>query len=966
MTLTPIIFLSTFLINPTKAANFADFEFAKVLAGSGTADRIKGVTTDSSENLYISGESTQTIDLDPDNVVAGDTHVGGATARAFLAKYNSSGVLQWDKYMGTGTAEDIHVDSSGNVYAGGSFSGSFDTDEDNVVAGDTLLPNGGGSDAFLAKYNSSGLLQWAKSWGSTGLDSLTRIKTDASGNVYFVGTNISSGAVDYDQDNVVAGDTHTRAGGYDIVAGKFNSSGVLQWVKVLGDSDDDFLYDLGIDSGNNIYVVGSYENTGFDLDEDNVVAGDTVSTTGTYQGFIAKYNSNGVAQWVRQLGDSSGDLEVSSVAVDSNDNVLTTGYFCGTVDFDLTGVTAGDIKSDAEYDCDIFILKLNSSGSFQWVKAIGGSDTFEFTESISVDPNDNIYINGESYADVIDFDRENTINGDTVDPNGVDYVYMAKYDNNGVFQIARHFGEVSTTSLGPGTVDDFGNMYATFFQYDSNSDEEVDLDPTAVTPGDYITGRNTVVVKYSTYVATRVENLAGTLSVIDTVTSKDAASYDQDFVSGTRTLRLETSGGLVIGEIDTDMSIDLDWSSVTADSDIGTGTAFVHNLTSAPGTAATFTLYVPKLPAHSKVTICPGADALVDLVPACPGAFDRTAADGDTSIVNIGGQDYWAITGLSGTGGFGGTETNSAAVYIDLNAQPATSPGTISTAPEVAVSTTDQFYLSYVASSSEFGIGDIIDVAIPFDWTGLAVCSSPADADGDAGNDHTVALVNPQQIRYTFTAVTTSATTTGVEVCFEATTPAAPGNYSIAVSDDNDNDFGAALIYVGDANDVTITATVPATISLRIKEPTTTTDTNICELGVLNPASVNSCSYRIAAGTNSATGLEVFVLADDQLNTAGDTSDIDDVAGGGVVTAGNEEHGILVTLGTGYTIGGAFSETTDELVPLVQTLILDAAAAVSDSDTATWSTITHSASVNSSSLAGAYDQIIIYRAWVGT
>lgn len=312
--------------------------------------------------------------------------------------------------------------------------------------------------------------------------------------------------------------------------------------------------------------------------------------------------------------------------------------------------------------------------------------------------------------------------------------------------------------------------------------------------------------------------------------------------------------------------------------------------------------------------------------------------------------------------------------YVDLTQGSGPhAPATITSAPEVAVSTADEFYFSFTRDAGEYAGSETITLAVPAGFSSVVDCAVPTDdVDEDTTNDVLSITITGNavigwQVDYLLDAVaTTTASTGGVELCIGATSPATEGNYSWSVSDGTD--AAAALVYVGDDNDVTVSATVPATLSLRIKEETTTTDTNVCDLGVLNPASVNSCAYRIAAGTNNSTGMEVYVLADGVLSTgaggAGDT--VDDAAGGDTIIAGDEEHGIRVTLGTGFTVGGSFSETNDEAVPGTETLILDAAAAVDDSSTANWSTVTHYASVNSATVAGSYEQIVTYRAWLQT
>lgn len=302
--------------------------------------------------------------------------------------------------------------------------------------------------------------------------------------------------------------------------------------------------------------------------------------------------------------------------------------------------------------------------------------------------------------------------------------------------------------------------------------------------------------------------------------------------------------------------------------------------------------------------------------------------------------------------------------YIDLTLQAATSPATIAAQPEVNASTADEFYISYLASASEFAIGNTVTITVPTAFTGLALCSaSTTNSDGSGGADGALVL-SGNTFTYTYTAVTTTAVATGVEFCFAGTTPAANGNYSVSISDTNDSDTSAALIYVGttaaaDTNDVTVTATVPVVLSLSIRNPSTTANTNSCALGVLNPASINTCSYRIAAGTNGSAGMSVGAVSDGVLDSGANT--INDVADG-AVTAGSEEHGVTLTAGTGWTLTTPFN-AGDDPITTTQQEIQDRASVVDDSNTANWTTVTHRASITSATATGAYDEVITYRAY---
>jgi hypothetical protein len=317
------------------------------------------------------------------------------------------------------------------------------------------------------------------------------------------------------------------------------------------------------------------------------------------------------------------------------------------------------------------------------------------------------------------------------------------------------------------------------------------------------------------------------------------------------------------------------------------------------------------------------------------------------------------------TGLFGGVSAANVVAYIDLTAQPATAPSTIAQVPEVAASTPTSFYISYVTSATNFAAGDTVSIGVPSDFTSLALCSpSTTDADGDSTADGALTL-SGNTFTYTFTAATTTATTTGVEFCFSGTTPSANGNYSISISDDNDSDYSAALIYVGvpaasaDTNDVEVTAVVPFSMTLVIKHPTNTTNVNSCNLGTLNISAVNTCSYRIAAGTNLPAGMRVRAVAPTQLTDG--VNNILNVSDG-TVTAGSNEHGVTLTAGTGWTLTPPF-DSGDDPITATETQLFNRTTTVDSSNTATWTTVTHRASIDSSTGAGIYSQIVTYRAY---
>jgi uncharacterized delta-60 repeat protein len=254
--------------------------------GTSGYDESSSVATDSSGNVYISGRIEATLE----------------NFDVFVAKYNSSGSLLWEKQLGTSSDDNswgVATDSNGNVYISGLTEGA--------LAG----TNKGEYDAWVAKYNSSGKLQWKQQLGTSEYDYSYGVATDSSGNVYISGS--TNGAL--------AG---TNKGEYDAWVAKYNSSGKLQWKQQLGTSGGDESRGVATDSSGNVYISGLTEGA---------LAG---TNKGSYDAWVAKYNSSGKLQWKQQLGTSSYDSS-SGVALDGNGNV----YISGATQGDLAGTNKG-------------------------------------------------------------------------------------------------------------------------------------------------------------------------------------------------------------------------------------------------------------------------------------------------------------------------------------------------------------------------------------------------------------------------------------------------------------------------------------------------------------------------------------------------------------------------------------------------------------------------------------------------
>ena len=163
----------------SKLDSSGDYVWAKSLGGT-SRNYGHSVAVDSSGNVYTTGHFDGTVDFDPG---AGTTNLTASGTDVFVSKLDSSGNYVWAKNFGSTSIShgySVAVDSSGNVYTTGYFSGTADFDPG---AGTANLTSNGNTDAFVSKLDSSGNYVWAKSFvthpsGPMGMS----VAVDTSGN----------------------------------------------------------------------------------------------------------------------------------------------------------------------------------------------------------------------------------------------------------------------------------------------------------------------------------------------------------------------------------------------------------------------------------------------------------------------------------------------------------------------------------------------------------------------------------------------------------------------------------------------------------------------------------------------------------------------------------------------------------------------------------------------------------------
>ncbi|MDQ5971406.1 MAG: hypothetical protein QG566_352 [Patescibacteria group bacterium] len=309
----------------------------------------------SGSNLYIGGSFGGTVDFDPGAGTTNLTRDGGGTGvDIFVAKYDLSANLVWAKNMGgSGWGDwvyDMTVDSSGNVYTTGGYSGTGASADLDPGVGTTTVTGAGGLDIFISKLDSSGNFVYGKGIAGAQWDFSYGIAVDTNGNAYITGLFLNS-TLDFDPGAGTANLTSNGAA-EDIYILKLDSSGDFVWVKQIGGTGYDIARSLKLDSSNNIYITGVFNDT---TDFDPGAGTYELTSIGANDAYIAKFDSDGAFIYAKGFGGTGNDLAEKSYINSTNGYVYLVGYFNATADFDPSSSTANLTSAGGN---DIFISVL--------------------------------------------------------------------------------------------------------------------------------------------------------------------------------------------------------------------------------------------------------------------------------------------------------------------------------------------------------------------------------------------------------------------------------------------------------------------------------------------------------------------------------------------------------------------------------------------------------------------------------
>ncbi|MEQ2006712.1 MAG: immunoglobulin domain-containing protein, partial [Limisphaerales bacterium] len=364
-------------------ALFAKFDSAgKVVwlrqdgSGSGVrSDRGLGITVDAAGNVYGCGWFEGAYQLGVSQIF------GQGGDEGFAVKFDTNGVRQWIKGFGGGgddKANAVATDASGNLFVAGDLMGgpTFNSAVFDTITVTNRSVINSAFNGFVAKYNPSGTVQWAFSYGGVNNNTTTTgIGTDAAGNAYVVGS--FTGTIQFGTNTV----TYTAGGAFtDGYIAKVSPAGAVVWIRTYPRITP---AGIAVRADGTCYLTGRFGGT-------QTLGPNTITAPPNGEVFLAKFDNTGGPVWARQAATTGNSITAAGLSVDSQENIFISGHFNVGTSFGGNALTNAGLL-------DTFVTKYDAAGNVQWAKRAGGT-TDEFASGIAADGAGNAFLVGSYFT----------------------------------------------------------------------------------------------------------------------------------------------------------------------------------------------------------------------------------------------------------------------------------------------------------------------------------------------------------------------------------------------------------------------------------------------------------------------------------------------------------------------------------------------------------------------------------------
>lgn len=316
---------------------------------------------------------------------------------------------------GNDYGKDVALDRDGNIIVVGYVAGPADLDPGSRQRSATVR---GVVDIFVVKLDPSGRFLWGFTVGGVGADLPHSVACDAEGNLYLTGYFSAETYLDPARKAPPV----ISAGKHDAYVAKYGPDGAHKWSFSFGSPEDDEGMDLALDGKGGLYVTGVLRGAA-QLDP-RKGAGNVIGA-GNENVFLAKYDTDGNYRWGFVLGGPEND-QGCAVRAAGNGDVLLSGFFSGSVDFD-PGPADAIRKSNG--DTDIFLARYAENGQFKSVQSFGGREAdYAAPGGMALDAQGNVYLTGR-FRDRVTFGGEKAQT--TCVSKGIDDIFVARFDADG-------------------------------------------------------------------------------------------------------------------------------------------------------------------------------------------------------------------------------------------------------------------------------------------------------------------------------------------------------------------------------------------------------------------------------------------------------------------------------------------------------------------------------------------------------
>lgn len=350
--------------------------WARSFGGTGF-DKATAVAVDPAGNVYVGGQVTGAVDLDPVNSYPDNHDIvpsrASSNSNGFVAQYHPDGSLGWVWQSAATNAlsdvADLTTDAAGNVYATGSVPNPFGSYVASAVVG----------------LDGQGATQWRDDILSKNGGFVAHgLAVDGRGDVLLVAS--MNGSVDV---NPGSGSYSLRSNNMSEVVEKLAPGGGFVWARQVAGSDRVEGRAVAVDGAGDVFTAGYYAGKA-DFDPGKGTSYLTAPTNGGT--FISELDPAGNLVWTKGVG--AGSNNAYQLTLDAAGGIYLSGTFTGSGDFDPG---AGTYTLTSAGQTDAFAMKLGAGGNFAWAARMGGAD-YDYATGLTVDSaTGDVYVAGYFY-----------------------------------------------------------------------------------------------------------------------------------------------------------------------------------------------------------------------------------------------------------------------------------------------------------------------------------------------------------------------------------------------------------------------------------------------------------------------------------------------------------------------------------------------------------------------------------------